>query len=140
MSAPQTDLVRILLAEDNPGDVRLVREALRVHEVRADLHVIEDGEKAVRFIQDLSTQPSDAPNLVLLDLNLPKTGGRDILKAIRDSACLECVPVVILSSSDSPEDRADTTALGATRYFRKATMLDEFLEIGAIAKELTSRK
>ena len=133
-------MTRILLAEDNPGDVRLIREALKVHQVAADLVVVEDGEKAVRFVEDLNTSSTAAPDLVLLDLNLPRTGGRDILKVIRNTPAMGCVPVVVLTSSDAPEDRADTAALGATLYVRKASTLDEFMKIGAIAKELIAQK
>ena len=126
--------VQIFLAEDNPGDVRLIREALKMHGITFDLHVFEDGEKALSFIGRMVDPNSSCP--ILLDLNLPKTDGRDILRQIKQIDRMKAVPVVVLSSSESPRDLADAASLGADRYVRKPTNLDEFMGIGAIAREL----
>lgn len=131
-----TDPVQILMAEDNPGDVRLIREALKQHEVNFSLHVVDDGEKAIGFIERLDEPANIELDLILLDLNLPKSDGRDILRRIKQSRAAQNVPVLILSSSDSPQDRDDAVKLGATRFIRKPSTLDEFMEIGAIAKTL----
>lgn len=140
MSDLQAVKVRILLAEDNPGDVRLIREALKLHEVDFELDVVDDGEKALCYL-DLPLAPAASGlDLILLDLNLPKMDGRDILKSIKACPQMEKVPVVVLSSSDSPHDRKEAAELGATRFVRKPSTLDEFMEIGVLAKELVSRK
>lgn len=131
--------LQIFLAEDNPGDVRLIREALKLHGLVCDLHVFEDGEKALSFVDRVSDPAAVCPDLILLDLNLPKTDGRDILRQIKQVTRMKAVPVVVLSSSESPHDRAEVTSLGADRYVRKPTNLDEFMAIGAIAKELIPR-
>jgi CheY-like chemotaxis protein len=135
-SAPRASAIQIFLAEDNPADVRLIREALKLHEVDFDLHVFEDGEKAISFVSSLANTSEICPDLILLDLNLPKTDGRDILKRIRQIGRTRTVPVVVLSSSESPRDRAEAAKLGADRYVRKPSTLDEFLAIGALVKEL----
>ncbi len=138
--ASSSHAIQIFLAEDNPGDVRLIREALKLHGVEFDLHVFEDGEKALSFVGQLADPSSVCPDLVLLDLNLPKTDGRDILKQLKQIRRMEKVPVVVLSSSESPRDRAEAASLGANRYVRKPTNLDEFMAIGALAKELVPRQ
>lgn len=130
--------IEILLAEDNPADVRLIREALTIHNIDYSLHVVNDGEKALGFLGALGKESPIRIGLILLDLNLPKSDGRDILRAIKQSPEVCEVPVLVLSSSDSPVDRAETASLGASRYIRKPLTLDEFLAIGAIAKEFVA--
>jgi len=132
--------VQILMAEDNPGDVRLIREALNQHDVKFSLHVVDDGEKAIGFIENLDGSDHVSLDLILLDLNLPKSDGRDILRRIKQSRKARNVPVVVLSSSESPQDRDEAVRLGANRFIRKPSTLDEFLEIGAIAKTLIPHK
>ncbi len=132
--------VSILIAEDNPGDVRLLLEALRPHFAKFDLHVVDDGDKALKFFSALEGSSPKPPDLILLDLNLPKTDGREVLRSIKRTPLIQQVPVIVLSSSDSPKDRADTVELGAERFIRKPSTLDEFLEIGAIARELLPRQ
>jgi DNA-binding response OmpR family regulator len=126
----------ILLIEDNEGDVGLVREALQEHGVEGELTVIGDGSTAVGFIADLDHKPEDCPDLVILDLNLPRLPGREVLKAMRQSQKCRDVKVVILSSSDAAQDKAQATALGASRYIKKPLRLDEFLRLGAIFRSM----
>ena len=127
----------ILLIEDNPGDVLLVREALREHGVTTPLFVITDGEKAVQFIERLGKDGDGAcPALVLLDLNLPKRTGHDVLTRMREMKRCEETPVVILSSSDAPADRRAAAAFNISRYIRKPSTLDEFMMIGTVIKQL----
>ncbi len=127
----------ILLAEDNPGDVYLVKEALREHGLEFNLHVIDDGEIACNFIDAVAADPATpAPDLVLLDVNLPKRVGHDVLDRMRSSPRLQNVPVILLTSSESPRDKDRAESLGANAYFHKSTTLDEFMELGRVAKSL----
>ena len=126
---------RILLVEDNAADVGLVREALEEHQVRCDLIVINNGERAIEFIEALSGDASACPGLVILDLNLPKKPGREVLKSVRASVPCGHVPIIVLTSSDNQKDRSEAARLGASRYIRKPSRLAEFLGLGAVFKE-----
>ncbi len=125
----------VLLAEDNPADVYLIREALREHGVRCTLEVISTGEEVLRIVSGEGNlaRPLD---LVILDLNLPRHDGIEILQRLRESATLSHVPVVVLTSSDSPRDRKAAMELGATRFLRKPSSLEEFLDLGLIFRNL----
>ncbi len=125
---------RILLIEDNDADVYLFRKALEAADFHFELTVVQDGAEALAFVRREGT--GSVPDLVVLDLNLPKDGGIQVLKAIRESQSFYNVPVAVVSSSASPQDRAETSKLGADRYIRKPSDLEEFLEIGQIFKEL----
>lgn len=131
----------VLLADDNPSDVYLIREALREHEVDCVLHVVSDGRDALRFVagETAITDPASI-SLIILDLNLPRHDGIEILQRLRESTPLRKVPVVILTSSDSPRDRVLANQLGATQYLRKPSSLDEFLGLGAVFKDLLKAK
>jgi chemotaxis family two-component system response regulator Rcp1 len=123
---------RIVLVEDNPGDVLLVRKALQEKGVAADLTCFEDGPKALK-----SLAQQEVPDLILLDLNLPKIEGFDVLNKIRSTPKLSAVPVVILTSSESPADKQRTALLGASRYITKPSGLDDFLrEVGRGVEEM----
>lgn len=125
----------ILLIEDNPADVILVGEALKAHAITRPLKVLQDGSAALAFIRACvpGTRP---PALVLLDLNLPKHDGFEILTALRGQAVLQRTPVIVVSSSQNPDDERAVLALGATRYFTKSADLDDFLELGRVIGEL----
>lgn len=132
-------MFEILLAEDNPADVYLIREALREHDVAFTLQVAEDGKDVLAFLSgESSTLPPGVPKLIILDLNLPRHDGIEILQRVRATTRLSGVPVVVLTSSDSPRDRLIATELGATRYLRKPSSLEQFLQLGAVFKELLS--
>ena len=130
-------MVEILLAEDHPADVYLIREALREHAVDCTLRVASDGKEVLSILgaadQDSAAQP---PALIILDLNLPRHDGIEILQRLQKSAQLPHVPVVVLTSSDSPQDRSAAVQFGATRFLRKPSSLEQFLSLGAIFKEL----
>ena len=126
----------ILLVEDNPADVGLVREALDEHSVDCELLLINNGERAIRFIADADTQRTRCPDLVILDLNLPKKPGRDVLEKIRESRNWKHVPVAVVTSSDAPKDKDEAGRLGASRYVRKPSRLANFLELGAVFKAM----
>jgi chemotaxis family two-component system response regulator Rcp1 len=128
--------VSILLVEDNAADVHLVRESLALHKVGNELTVLKDGAKAIHYIEAIDRSDVACPKLVVLDLNLPKTSGRDVLKRIRQSPRCAQIPVVILSSSGAHKDREDARILGATQYIKKSSDLSKFMEIGAVLKAL----
>ena len=125
----------VLVADDNPSDVYLIREALRAHGVDCMLRVASNGEDALGIIFG-EAPGTGSINLIILDLNLPRHDGIEILQKLRQSAWLEHIPVVVLTSSDSPRDRLMANELGATRYLHKPSSLEEFLGLGAIFKEL----
>ena len=120
--------------EDNPADVGLVRKALEEHDVQGHLVVVADGETALQLVEDLDAQLMVCPNLAIIDLNLPRKSGRAVLERFRCTDVCRAIPVVVLSSSDAHQDRADAERLGANRYVRKPSTLDEFLNLGAIFK------
>jgi CheY-like chemotaxis protein len=122
--------------EDNRGDVLLVEVALREAGLRFDLIHMADGEKAVNYLRDMA-DGSGLPSLdlVLLDLNLPKRDGWEVLEELRAVPLERPVPVVILSSSSAPHDMARAERLGVSTYIRKPSTLDEFLAIGEKLKQ-----
>lgn len=129
--------VNILLIEDAEPDVFLVREALKNAGLDFELNVLDDGEKAIDFIDELDRhRGTNCPQVVLLDLNLPRRSGDQILEHMRHSDRCKDIPVVIVTSSDSPRDKAEMSRLGATRYFRKPSRLDEFMRLGPLVREL----
>ena len=128
--------VVILLVEDNPADAGLVRMALEEHELAGQVILATDGARAIEFIDGLDAQPADCPDLIIIDLNLPRRSGREVLASVRRSASCKQVPVAILSSSDAAQDKADAARLGASRYIRKPSRLADFLELGVIFKAM----
>lgn len=130
-------LIQILLAEDNPADVYLIQHALAENNVECSLQIAHDGREALVFLRsDDNHAENPVPDLILLDLNLPRHDGMEILQHIRRSARLEAVPVIVFTSSDSPSDRLSATQLGITRYIKKPSMLDDFLAIGAVIRDV----
>ena len=131
-SAPKR--LNLLLVEDNLPDALLVREAIRMENLPIDIHAVTDGEQAIEFVERAETNPDGpSPHIVLLDLNLPKVDGFDVLRRIRASAKYKHVPVLVITSSDSVGDRQESEKLGA-RYFRKPPNYDEFLKVGKSLK------
>jgi CheY-like chemotaxis protein len=137
MTAGIAPLLRIFLVEDNPADVYLIEQALREHGVAFNLEVAADGKQALAFLQGgAHVSEASRPALILLDLNLPMHDGTEVLRAVRQAPLLSSVPVVVLTSSDSPRDRQLAMQSGATCYFKKPSSLQEFMAIGATLKEL----
>ncbi len=128
---------KILLVEDNPGDVFLARRALMLHGVEAELTVIGDGQSAISFIDRADAgEIVWRPDLILLDLNLPRATGTQILERLRRSRKLNDVPAVIVTSSDNQKDRDAAALLGATQYFHKPIDLAGSMELGAVVVTL----
>lgn len=166
-------MFEILLAEDNPGDVLLFREALNSRELPCNLVVAADGQQAIALLGSEggrgplvkprgeggrgpsvesggeardhpaqgspSEKPSWRPHLIVLDVNLPKYNGDAVLRHIRGQPGLTGVPVIMLTSSASPADRAVATELGANLYLQKSSDLDELLEVGKIVEAILRR-
>ena len=131
--------MRILIVEDNAGDIMLLRTALKRKRLDGELTIVRDGESALKFADTLDSRPDAVcPHLVILDLNLPKVNGREILKRFRTSLRLSTVPIVILSSSADERDKIAALSLGATQYLHKPLNLEEFMDIGTTVEALLS--
>ncbi len=126
----------IILAEDNAADVFLVRTALKEEGLSFNLQVFSNGEEVLRFLQQVEAGSVACPDLLLLDLNLPRYSGEEILEWRQKSGRCSALSVVVLTSSDSLKDRARAALLGAARYFRKPADLEEFMKLGAIVKDV----
>jgi chemotaxis family two-component system response regulator Rcp1 len=129
----------ILVVEDNRADLFLIRDALGAAQVNAEIHVAEDGEKALRFLDAAQNDESaPCPSLVLLDINLPRKKGGDVLRHIRQmSRCADTL-VLVVTSSDSPRDRQEMDSLGTNGYFRKPSEYAEFMKLGHVVRALLS--
>jgi two-component system, chemotaxis family, response regulator Rcp1 len=128
---------QILLAEDNPGDVLLLREALKSRCLACNLVVAEDGQKAITLLDQAGQgQTSFQPNLIVLDINLPKHNGDAVLRYIRRQSLFSRVPVIVLTSSPSPTDRAAALELGANLYLQKSSDLKQLLDMGRIIESM----
>lgn len=137
MTAPVKSAVRIFVAEDNPADVYLIERALKEHNIDFELEVAENGKQALLLLQrEDSPSGGTRPALILLDLNLPQHDGTEILQCIRNNPWLASIPVVVLTSSDSPKDQLNVMQFGANRYIRKPSSLDDFMAIGATLKDM----
>jgi CheY-like chemotaxis protein len=127
----------ILIVEDNPADLYLIREAIDGAEIDADIYVARDGEQATNFFDDADADAAaPCPALVILDINLPKKHGTDVLQHLRKSARCSRARVVVVSTSASARDRQDAMQLGADEYFRKPSDYDDFLKLGDVIKAI----
>ncbi len=125
-----TQPIEVLLVEDSPGDVRLTKEALKDAKVQIRLHVAQDGTEAMEFLRGEGKHSSaPRPDLILLDLNLPKKDGREVLQEIKESATLQSIPIVILTTSASDEDIMRSYKLHANCYITKPVDLKGFLTV-----------
>ena len=133
-------MFEILLAEDNPGDVLLFREALNSRGLPCKVVVAADGQKAMDLLaNETASTPGWRPDLIVLDVNLPKYNGDSVLRHVRGQSWLKGVPVIMLTSSPSPGDRAAAIDLGANLYLQKSSDLDELLEVGRIVEAILER-
>jgi two-component system response regulator len=124
------DPITILLVEDNPGDVLLAKEALRDARFPSELHVVRDGEQAMAFLRRQDPYADvPSPDLVLLDLNLPRKDGREVLAEVKEDFRLRRIPVVVLTTSDSDEDVTQAYDHMVNAYIRKPVDLPQLVEV-----------
>ena len=127
---------RIWLAEDNPGDVRLFREALNNTGVSFELTVAPDGQKAIALVtKTAENQAIPRPHLIVLDINLPRHNGDEVLRQIRSHQSLDRIPVIMLTSSSSPADEQAVGGMGAL-YIQKPSDLDGLMSVGILIDQL----
>jgi CheY-like chemotaxis protein len=127
------------MVEDNLADALLVREALRAEKLPVEVYAAVDGEQAISFIEKAEGDgDAPAPDVVILDINLPRIDGFEVLRRIRASARFEKLPVMVVTSSDSPGDRGESARI-ANGYFRKCPDYDEFLRIGAAIRDMLEK-
>ncbi|HLH05554.1 MAG TPA: response regulator [Bryobacteraceae bacterium] len=125
-----------MIVEDNDADVFLIQEALAGTGLRIELEILLDGEQAIDFFERVEHDPDlSCPTLIILDINLPKKQGGEVLKQIRRGPKCSAAPVLVVSTSDSQPDRERMASLGADGYFRKPSEYEEFMKLGAIAKK-----
>jgi len=141
MTTGEGTTLEILLAEDNPADVYLIREALREHGIACALRIASDGAEMLRMISSEQARTIGRNlGLIILDLNLPRHDGTEILQRLSEIGELSHVPVVVLTSSDSPRDRLIASQFGAAVYLRKPSSLEQFLNLGAVFKDLLEQQ
>jgi chemotaxis family two-component system response regulator Rcp1 len=128
--------LNIIIVEDNASDVFLAEEALAYHNIDATLTCHRDGEEMLRYIDNIDAGMVPCPDVVLLDLNLPRHNGKAVLVRMRKSLVCGHVPVVVVTSSKAVEDQADAARLGATRYFFKSMDYDEAMSLGSVVLEV----
>jgi CheY-like chemotaxis protein len=123
-------VIDVLLVEDDPGDVLMTREAFEDNKVANRLQVVSDGVSALAFLRK-EGEHADAPtpDLVLLDLNLPRMDGREVLEAMKNDAALRSIPVVVLTTSEAEEDVVRSYSLHANAYVTKPVDFDRFIEV-----------
>jgi two-component system, chemotaxis family, response regulator Rcp1 len=122
--------INILLVEDNPGDVRLTKEAMRDSKVRNNMEVVEDGVEALAFLHKAGPFAGFfRPDLILLDLNLPRKSGLEVLQEIKADESLKRIPVVILTTSQAEKDIVKSYDLHANAYITKPVDLDQFIAV-----------
>jgi two-component system, chemotaxis family, response regulator Rcp1 len=122
--------LRVLLVEDNPGDVELALEALKEARVRNEIHVVGDGVQALEFLRRQGRfGDAPRPDLILLDLNLPKMDGREVLRQIKAEVSLRSIPIVVLTTSQADEDVVKAYDLHVNCYITKPIDLSQFLNV-----------
>lgn len=126
----ESDEIHVLLVEDDPGDVLMTQEAFEHHKLRNQLHVVPDGVEALAYLRR-EGEHADAPRpgLVLLDLNLPRKDGREVLEEVKNDASLRSIPIVVLTTSQAEEDILRSYNLHANAYVAKPVDFDRFIEV-----------
>jgi CheY-like chemotaxis protein len=123
-------IIEILLVEDNPADARLVKEAFKYSKMKTKIYVATDGFEAMNFLKNKGKHvEASKPDIILLDLNLPRKDGREVLKEIKENNTLKSIPVVILTTSSAEEDIINTYRNNANCYIQKPVDLDHFISV-----------
>lgn len=126
------------MAEDNLPDALLIRQAIQAENLGCLVHAVEDGESVLKFLNAAEADPAAPhPDVMLLDLNLPKIEGLDVLRRVRANERWKNIPVMVVTSSDSPSDRGAARNLGAA-YFRKPISYEEFMKLGGFLRKFLS--
>ena len=126
----QAGPIEILLAEDNPADVRMTMEALREGKVLHRVHAVEDGVEALAFLRrEGKYADAPRPDVILLDLNMPRKDGREVLEEIKSDSELKAIPVVVMTSSEAEQDILEAYQLHANCYVTKPVGLEEFMKV-----------
>jgi CheY-like chemotaxis protein len=134
-------MLEILVIDDNPGDIYVIREAIREHHIDCNLKVISNGEEALELLEaDGDVHEHYHPSLILLDLNLPRLSGHVVLNRIRSNPASHAIPVVIITSSEAENDLAKSWELGASAYFVKSSRLENFMKLGGVIKEMMAAR
>jgi CheY-like chemotaxis protein len=137
----QIEYPPVLIVEDNAGDILLIRESLKRHGLRVQLRVATTGEYAIRLIDEIDNNPdTPSPRLVILDLNLPRKTGIEVLRRLRQSSRGADIPVVILTTSDVATDREAALQSGANKYLQKPSNLQDFMAIGGVIKSMLTAR
>jgi DNA-binding response OmpR family regulator len=125
------------VVEDNPADVFLIRDAIKVSGITAPVHVVNTGEDALRYFDSADADDSaPRPALVILDINLPRIPGKEVLRHLRQSRRCRDAFVIVASTSDSLLDRQIVITAGANVYFHKPSRYDEFMELGVLIRDM----
>ena len=128
---------QILLCEDNEADIFLVRYALSTHQIEHELHLVTDGDQAIEFVNRMGKPDGPpCPDIFLLDMNLPKADGIEVLRECRKQSQSRQTPVIVMSSSVILRDKAIMEELRVSYYFRKPSELEAFLKLGSIVLEI----
>lgn len=126
----EAEPIKILLVEDNPGDIRLTREALKDSKIHNTLEVVEDGKEALDYLRNVGKyKDSTRPDLVLLDLDMPNTSGREVLQEVKSDPNLRSIPLVVLTVSKSDQDILNSYDMQANAYVNKPLDLDQFIKV-----------
>ncbi|MGW6932344.1 response regulator [Lentzea sp. NPDC054927] len=130
MSESPLNVIDVLLVEDDPGDALMTQEAFEHHKIRNTLHVVKDGVEALEFLRRQGRyENAPRPGLILLDLNLPRKDGREVLSEVKADAELRSIPVVVLTTSEAEEDVLRSYSLYANAYVTKPVDFDRFIEV-----------
>lgn len=122
--------INILLVEDNPGDIRLTKEVLKEGKIKNNLNVVMDGEEALLYLHKQGKYKTVfTPDIILLDLNLPKKDGREVLASIKSSSDLKCIPVIVLTTSEAEQDIVNMYAHHANCYITKPVDFNQFINV-----------